>query len=705
MAALSIQVPYPVFYDRDGQPLDNGNIYIGVANLDPVTNPLQVYYDEALTITASQPLITSGGYVYRNGTPTQLYVNANDFSITVNDSKNLFVYSFPEATGLGVGASTVEYDPPFTGAVTSGYTVQDKLSQTISVKDFGAVGDGIADDTAEIQAALTAGAGRAVYFPGGTYLISATLTVPADTMVTGDGYGSVVFQNTREQNVFELSDNCTVQHLRLKGDGASSGGVSFEKNNGIYIVSKRNIKVLNCFFHAFEFNGIYINSCENIEVLSNYCWDNKYSVASGSDIAVYALSGDSQRIIISKNFCFSNNSIGIMASIDADVDIIVEGNIIVALDATTWAEVSSGNLARRSGIFLGYNGLGGRRIIANNICRNTRQTGIYYQSLNAPIDGVQIIGNQCTKNGINAPAPTGLSSGIYVATQGNGDLIANNLVEDFADTSFQETAGIKIGPFTGTQVAANPSTLVVNNIIRSSANIGILLTGVATNVEVRGNVITNSTAEDIAVLPSVGFATVGNHIIKQNRIERTNTNYPAIFCIFQTSPKPYYIQDNYILGFDSTVVSDDNVGIKWPQNANIFVTGNTISGFYNGIYQSDYLTGRAFSQQFIDRNSILNCNIGIRIRSAVTAAVLPVQDNVFVNVTNNVSGGPGAYTAAYIAQRFGNKIYFQSASAPAVGDWIVGDRAQQLTPVVGQPKGWMCTVAGAPGTWVSEGNL
>ena len=157
MTALSVQVPYPVFYDRDGQPLDNGNIYIGIANLDPVTNPLQVYYDESLTLTASQPLVTSGGYVYRNGTPTQLYVNANDFSITVNDSKDLFVYSFPEATGLGVGAASIEYDPPFTGAVTSGYTVADKLSQIVSVQDFGAVGDGVTDDTSGFSAAAATG--------------------------------------------------------------------------------------------------------------------------------------------------------------------------------------------------------------------------------------------------------------------------------------------------------------------------------------------------------------------------------------------------------------------------------------------------------------------------------------------------------------------------------------------------------------------
>lgn len=189
MAALSIQVPYPVFYDRDGQPLDNGNIYIGVANLDPVTNPLTVYYDEALTITASQPLVTSNGYVYRNGTPTQLYVNAADFSITVNDSKGLFVYSFPEATGIGAGAASIEYDPPFPGAVTSGYTVQDKLSQYVTVDDFGAVGDGVTDDSAAINAALAASSYVCTSF-GKTYAVGSTIQVPINT--TFDMSGSVI---------------------------------------------------------------------------------------------------------------------------------------------------------------------------------------------------------------------------------------------------------------------------------------------------------------------------------------------------------------------------------------------------------------------------------------------------------------------------------------------------------------------------------
>ena len=174
MAALSVQVPYPVFYDRDGDPLDNGNIYIGVANLDPIANPLQVYYDEALTIAATQPLKTSNGYIYRNGTPAQLYVDATNFSILVRDSKNTLVYSFPDGTGLGVDAASIEYDPPFAGSLTSGYTVAEKLEQSASIKDFGAVGDGIADDTAAVQAALNSQ--QPLDWGGLTYRITSTVS-------------------------------------------------------------------------------------------------------------------------------------------------------------------------------------------------------------------------------------------------------------------------------------------------------------------------------------------------------------------------------------------------------------------------------------------------------------------------------------------------------------------------------------------------
>ena len=60
-------------------------------------------------------------------------------------------------------------------------TIYEKLSDTVSVKDFGAVGDGAADDTAAIQAAIDSKNGYlGVYFPAGTYKITSQITLAYD---------------------------------------------------------------------------------------------------------------------------------------------------------------------------------------------------------------------------------------------------------------------------------------------------------------------------------------------------------------------------------------------------------------------------------------------------------------------------------------------------------------------------------------------
>lgn len=63
----------------------------------------------------------------------------------------------------------------------------DRASET-SVVDFGARGDGAADDTAAVRAAFASGAGRTVRFPRprGSYKITDTIAVPAGTHVVGD---------------------------------------------------------------------------------------------------------------------------------------------------------------------------------------------------------------------------------------------------------------------------------------------------------------------------------------------------------------------------------------------------------------------------------------------------------------------------------------------------------------------------------------
>jgi len=196
MSALSIQVPFPVFQDRDGQPLDNGYVWIGTANLNAQTNPVAVYYDAALTIAAVQPLRTLNGFISRAGTPAQVYVDGVNFSILVQDSKGTMVYNFPDGTGVVpiINAADVIYDPAGVGAVAT--TVQAKLRQTINVKDFGANGDG-GDDTAAIQAALNAaGVNGTILFNKGLYLVSSTLYGLGNQTLRGGGSNSTIIFRT-----------------------------------------------------------------------------------------------------------------------------------------------------------------------------------------------------------------------------------------------------------------------------------------------------------------------------------------------------------------------------------------------------------------------------------------------------------------------------------------------------------------------------
>ena len=94
-----------------------------------------------------------------------------------------------QSTTGAVNADIVSYDPPFTGGVAT--NVQDKLSEYVSVKDFGAVGDGVADDTAAIQDAIDAFPdGAVVYFPRGTYRVTAQIVVSAKISLLGEGIAS-----------------------------------------------------------------------------------------------------------------------------------------------------------------------------------------------------------------------------------------------------------------------------------------------------------------------------------------------------------------------------------------------------------------------------------------------------------------------------------------------------------------------------------
>jgi hypothetical protein len=101
------------------------------------------------------------------------------------------------------------YVPAGTGAVTT--SVQTKLRETVSVKDFGAVGDGTTDDTAAIQAAIDSlGAGTGspispkgfVVIPNGTYLITNTITINKRVSLVGSSNAKLYYTGTATNVIY-----------------------------------------------------------------------------------------------------------------------------------------------------------------------------------------------------------------------------------------------------------------------------------------------------------------------------------------------------------------------------------------------------------------------------------------------------------------------------------------------------------------------
>jgi hypothetical protein len=171
--AISVLTPFPVITDIDGAPLDDGYIWVGVDGLDPAANPQAAFWDAALTQPATQPVRTRGGYAL-NGSNRARIFTANNYSIRVDNANGSTVYQSLSENGLYGGNSTasgVDYNPPVTGGVTR--SVNARLSDIITIKDFGAVGDGVTNDTAAFTAAVAYienSPGYSVFVPPGVYL-------------------------------------------------------------------------------------------------------------------------------------------------------------------------------------------------------------------------------------------------------------------------------------------------------------------------------------------------------------------------------------------------------------------------------------------------------------------------------------------------------------------------------------------------------
>jgi len=235
MAANSIETTFPIFTDINGQPLDRGQVWLGVAGADPVLNPITAYWDAALTQVVTQPIATRGGYPMNSGAIGRLYVTS-DYSVSVRNRNGYQVLSAASAISL-LDSNLITFVSAGTGAVTR--SVQAKLRDVVSVKDFGAVGDGVTNDTAAIQAAITTGS--SIVFPTGTYRC-ANLTQSTNSQ-RFTALGQVTLTKNANGPIITCSGNY-VEFNGIQFNGDTTSTPTFTGDN--VVMTGSNPRLINC---------------------------------------------------------------------------------------------------------------------------------------------------------------------------------------------------------------------------------------------------------------------------------------------------------------------------------------------------------------------------------------------------------------------------------------------------------------------------
>ena len=237
----------------------------------------------SVTFDALSPTTTQGDIIYRNAsTNTRLGAGPNGYHL--------------QTAGAGVNPSWSGFTQAGAGAVVRAW--QDKSRDIIHASDFGITANGVTDDTAAMNAALAAAAGKKLVLPAGLIKISATLSAitASNTYIEGQGADSTKFVITNATGDVFVFSGVTSGGLTGCGFNAS---VTRTGNAYIAIVNSYWLWISRNNFNG-AFYGIYRTGS------SEHVWieNNLFSIAAGGTGIV--LTGRTSNVTINGNNFLGN---------------------------------------------------------------------------------------------------------------------------------------------------------------------------------------------------------------------------------------------------------------------------------------------------------------------------------------------------------------------------------------------------------------
>ena len=155
---------------------------------------------------------------------------------------------------------------------------------------FGAVGDGVNDDTQALTACF---ANDNIFIPSGTYLISARIEIGSNKCIIG-ATNAVIKSNFNDKALMKITGgNVSITNLTFEGIKPVKNGAS-EYNHGLYLAEPNNVHIDKCTFRNLYGDGVYMGS-DGDDIPSgtfitnctmSHCGRNGISIISNSDFVI-----------------------------------------------------------------------------------------------------------------------------------------------------------------------------------------------------------------------------------------------------------------------------------------------------------------------------------------------------------------------------------------------------------------------------------
>jgi hypothetical protein len=566
-----------------------------------------------------------------------------------------------------------------------------------NVLRYGADPTGSTDSAAAINNALLCNS-EVFDSAGGTFACSASLLMHSNQTLKGVGAGTVFQFATSIDNI--LLSGITGSVLRdfkinvTSTTPAEVGGAHIL--NSSYNTIER-VQMVGC-----TWSGVWLDAASNFNVVRG-CKFSGFSepAGSGGDIMIYSIHGGGTTAPCYNHFegniCNGGGGYGIAIQDPYAAGINGFPTRNTAIGNKIGAHISYGMLIYMPGDGAGpadtYNTFIGNKV--ENIQGSTPtddSTGAGIYMVGNGIGGSQVIGNSVLNCCIDTVNRSLAPAGISVAGCQTG--LTPPLIADNAVAFMTQGDGILVTSSPG------GATVIGNNVNMPSNNTGAgpgdpSLAGTGIRVEASSNVV-------IGPNQVWAYGSGSALFLYANGVNNANIVINGGLYVtgsLSTSPAFFTQQAG---GFNVTQVQMSGARFITQASGNDAMSLNSMIAVTLG-----NCAGNAAGA----RGLYINTSTGVRVSGgqytttgSVSIATSGLCTGGFIDKSVNFGGNESLIDNAGTGSPPCN-IELRANTAPSSGTWAIGDHVQQSIPVVGQEKGWYCTVAGTPGTWPGEGNL